>query len=143
MKLQDGLELSEGWKHISVNSITPVTGNDVNISRRIYIKWLGAKCEIEEENQLLRWQTGAEVVSSLMVWDPILWNRRIMSPQQRPVKDRPRVGGTALVRVALGSTRNTERNGISPRYGNLCLCLAAWIQKVGQHKLESKPYNFL
>lgn len=46
MKLQDGLELGEGWKHISVNITTPVTGNNRNIDNLyqilpIYIKLLG------------------------------------------------------------------------------------------------------
>lgn len=59
-----------------------------------------------------------------------------MSPQQGPEKDRARagsasVGGTALVTVALGSTRHTERDGISPRYGNLFLSLAAWSHEDG------------
>lgn len=34
VKLQDGVELGEGWKRISVKSIIPVTGNEVNIGKK-------------------------------------------------------------------------------------------------------------
>lgn len=132
VKLQDGLELGEGWKHISINRIIPVAGNDVNIAKEnLYQMTRGKVWDRTGEPVAQMTETGAEVVFSLMVWDPMLWNRRTMSPQQGSLKDKPgvgsiRIGGTALARVALDSTRNTERNGICPRYGNHCLSPAAW-----------------
>lgn len=43
VKLQDGLELGEGWKYISINSITPVTGYDVSTAKENLYQMTGGK----------------------------------------------------------------------------------------------------
>lgn len=126
VKLQDGVELGEGWKRISVKSIIPVTGNEVNIGKENLYPTTGGN---------VRNRTGepaAEMTDTSRggIFPDIpycITEGQCHLSKDLSKTDQEQVQPVLVEHLWSGlllAAPETERNGISPRYGNLCL--AAW-----------------